>query len=95
MAKHKSLPALVIPYTIAISEGRGGEGRGEGRWRETKADLNRNFQPHLRVSSSYLLSPLEKKPEPSKGKSLRSPRTPGVQSHSQVLRIQWKRNLTS
>ena len=28
MAKHKSLPALVIPYAIAISEGRGGEGRG-------------------------------------------------------------------
>lgn len=39
----KSLPALVIPYTIAISEGRG----REGRWRETVADLNQNFQPHL------------------------------------------------
>lgn len=36
---------------------------------------------------------MEKKPEPSKGKSLKSPRTPGVQSHAQVLRIQWKAHI--
>lgn len=37
--------------------------------------------------------PMAKKPEPSKGKSLKSPRTPGVQSHAQVLRIQWKAHI--
>lgn len=58
MAKHKSLPALVIPYAIAISEGRGWKSRGgvgrEGALRrpeqELLATINRS---HLVTCSPY------------------------------------------